>query len=188
MKQGTILWISLLVGTIFSTSIYAAGTELILTWEFDHTYQPAPEQFLVTYTSTADQGSALHQFTVPNQGQPSCSGVKGLTSTPDSVCGRPPGCLPPGMAVFWVQADLGGTLTEKSNIANCLVEAGCKYTCTDLVVPPEIQHMVDNPPADLATLQALLQQIPQSTGNVTAPPTFTPPQLAVPTVASAVPG
>src|SRR5438552_1154976 len=90
MRLGTILFMSLLVGTIFAFRISAAGKELILTWEFDRTYSPAPDQFLVTYTSTADQGNVLHQFTVPNQGPSSCAGVKGFETTPDSVCGRPP--------------------------------------------------------------------------------------------------
>jgi len=156
------------------------AAELILSFEFPADYAPAPASFLVSYLSSNAPTDA-QQFRLPNGGRASCEGVTGETLTPDSVCGRPPECLPPGLYSFWVQAEWdGGKASEASNLANCEAMAGCIYHCEGVSVPPELQRLVRTPAGGGAptvdqeevarTVQALAQERSGAGGaSVTTP-------------------
>ncbi len=163
---------SMLSAAFLLTSRAVFGGDLVLTWEFNHTYTPAPHSFLVTYSHSADPPGTLQQFRLPNT-EGSCAGITHEGLTVDAVCGRPPGCLPPGSATFWVQAEWGGTISTKSNLASCTIVATCQYQCTPLVVPPEIQKIAETPPQDPQSLKAALGAIlPPSPPSL--PPSSTP--------------
>jgi hypothetical protein len=132
---GLVLWAVLLA--------LAWAQELELRWDFPASFTPAPASFLFTMWDS-HAPTALTQFRVPNQGRASCEGVAQTAElTEDSVCGRTPTCLPPGLYSFWVQAEgEGGQRSKVSNVASCEAEARCLYTCSRLLVPPEVQALV----------------------------------------------
>jgi hypothetical protein len=119
--------------------------DLILAWDFPASFTPTPESFLVSYrSSTAPM--TVQQFRVPNQGRASCDGVTGVADlTPDSVCGRPPDCLPPALYVFVVQAEVGELRSPESHAATCEALAGCTYDCQGVSLPPALQHLAQSP-------------------------------------------
>jgi hypothetical protein len=136
---------------LLSTVLLAGGLplsagELILALEFPADYAPAPRSFLVTYLSSNTQ-TETHQFRIPNLGRASCDGVQSLPDlVPDSVCGRPPDCLPPGIYTFWVQAEWEGVTSDQSNILNCEARPGCVYDCTGVAIPPSLQALIKATP------------------------------------------
>lgn len=119
--------------------------EQIMLWEFPASYTPAPESFLVSYRSSAAP-QTVHQFRIPNQGRPSCDGVtKAPGLTPDSVCGRPPDCLPPAIYVFVVQAEAGEQRSAESPSATCEAKGSCTFDCQGVSLPPELQALAQTP-------------------------------------------
>lgn len=127
---------------LLGMTIPALAGELILSWDFSADSTPKPESFLVTYRSS-NAPDRPQQFRIPNLGRVSCDGVKDAPDlTPDSICGRPPDCLPPGLYAFEVQAEEAGQLSEASNLATCEALPGCRYTCEGVTLPPALQHLM----------------------------------------------
>lgn len=115
--------------------------ELVLTFESD---APA-DSFLVTVLSSAAP-TTPQQFRLPNQGRASCRGLPATTALTDaSMCGRPPACLPPAIYSFWVQGELGGVLSDASNVAHCEALGNCRYACAGVTIPETIQRLLPRP-------------------------------------------
>jgi hypothetical protein len=157
----------------------ATAAELLFAWEFPADVTPPPESFLITYFS-ATAPTQPHQWRFPNQGRASCNALPPAGLTPDSVCGRAPECLPPGIYAFWIQAESGGEQSDMSNLANCEARAGCTYTCDSVTVPPALQQLMQGegpggaqPPDPAAVQQAVasLAQTPitPASPSITAP-------------------
>jgi len=176
------LWV-LVVVLVGGLATVSQAKDLILAWKFQADYVPAPESFLVTQFSSTDVNNPV-QFRVPNEGAASCAGV---TDLPDrdanSLCGRPPQCLPPGMYSFWIQAEFPEGPTPASPVANCEALEHCDYTCERVSLPPQLRAMADRlsgangePPSD-DELQQLLQELaagpetPPAAGDTTPAPT-----------------
>jgi hypothetical protein len=172
----------LAIGILLAMVAALGAEDLILAWDFPASFTPTPESFLVSYRSSTAP-TTVQQFRVPNQGRASCDGVIGVPDlTPDSVCGRPPDCLPPAIYVFVVQAEVGALRSPESNAATCEALAGCTYTCEGVRLPPELQALADspqgNPPPDPHEVHDAVAALagrpaPPATPSVTAPPPTT---------------
>jgi hypothetical protein len=156
------------------------AAELILAWDFPQAFVPTPESFLVSYrSSTAPQ--VVQQFRIPNQGRASCDGAKSISDlTPDSVCGRPPACLPPAFYLFTVQAEVGEQRSPESAFAACEAKTGCTYDCAEVSLPPALRDLANAPggtnlppdPQQVAEVVATLAraEAPPVPPSVPAPP------------------
>jgi hypothetical protein len=166
----------------------ALAQELLLSFEFPRDVQPAPESFLVSMLR--DSGvPELSQFRLPNGGRASCDAVEDADMVDDSICGRTPSCLPPGIYSFWVQGEWGSATSPMSNVASCEALEGCRYACDQVTVPAAVQALITNPdgtPAQLDPdkLQAFLDGHTSATpaspsagppvqGGATPPPAVT---------------
>lgn len=159
------------------------AAELILQWEYPADDTPAPASFLVSYLSSTNP-TTPQQFRLPHLGRASCEGVQSLAAlTADTVCGRPPDCLAPGIYLCSVQAERGEERSPESNIATCEALPGCAYTCEGVSLPPALQQLRQDvqggtPPSPEATLQAVT-----SIANTPTPPTTPSVTTAAPTIA-----
>lgn len=171
---------------LFACTSVLSANELILGWEFPADHTPAPETFLVSYRSS-NAPNHVEQFRIPNLGVASCAAVNGLPDkTENSVCGRPPACLPPAIYVFEVQAEVGTQQSAPTNLANCQAFAGCTYDCAGVTVPPALQALVQPPPPpgarqepphppDPAQVQELVRTFAQTPPPPASPSVSTPP-------------
>jgi hypothetical protein len=120
-------WAALgVLGALCLTLRGPQAAELVLQWEFPH--DMVIDSFLVTYRASTDPGGVLQQFRVPWTAEPTCA-ILGAAATPDSVCARPPTCLPPGVYTLSVQAEQGEEVSEPSNWASCEALTECRYNC-----------------------------------------------------------
>jgi hypothetical protein len=156
------------------------ANELLLTFEFPATYTPAPSGFIVSYANAIENKQPVHQFSLPNAGKASCAGMAGITITDDSLCGRPPNCLEPGIYTFQVRAQWDGEESAESEPARCVVKAACEYDCAILSVPPALQPLLDHPPATQESLAQALKDIPSLVQSLPSTPSVS---VAVPTQA-----
>lgn len=155
--------------------------ELPLAWEFPAAYLPAPESYLVTYLSSLAPTDA-QQFRVPNLGRASCDGLAEAAAwSADTVCGRTPDCLSPGLYIFWVQAEANGMTSPMSNVAACEALPDCTYDCTAGALPPELRALLRTPPGgdsptiDPDAAQRAVEALahaptPPAVASVTTPP------------------
>jgi hypothetical protein len=111
--------------------------------EVDASFEPAPTSLLFTVVSSNAPG-ATSQFRVPNGGRASCASLEPRSDlTPNSVCGRPPTCYPPGMYSFFLEAEFPGDQTsERSNHVICQVFAQCRADCTPAPLPEPVAALV----------------------------------------------
>jgi hypothetical protein len=136
------LLLLLLLGTVLPLN----ADELVLNWEWPVDFTPAPTSFLVSYRSS-QAPLTVSQFRLPNQGRASCLGVQtAVQLTPDSVCGRPPDCLPPAIYVFTVQAEVGEQRSPESPPATCEAKPHCLYNCQGVGLPPALQDLANAAP------------------------------------------
>jgi hypothetical protein len=110
---------------------HAAG--LWLVWEYPRT-GVQPDAFLIAYAST-DGGDTLQQMTTPPSSVAACAAVSG--DNPDVYCTQWPGCPAPGVYAFFLQAQFGQELSEKTNLAACQIEAAHPCVCVALETDPE---------------------------------------------------
>jgi hypothetical protein len=181
--------------TILLTAVLMAGAmplgagELVLVFDFPADYAPAPTSYLVTYIAS-NAPTEAQQFRLPNRGRASCDGLPpGGALTVESVCGRPPECLAPGIYTFSVQAEWqGGEGSDSSPLATCEAQAGCAYNCDGVALPPALQALVRTPPGggaptvDAAEVARTVQALAQGRGGAAVASVTTPP----PTIADIV--
>jgi hypothetical protein len=168
----------------------AASQELVVAFEFEGAGSPPPTGFLMTMLRvTAPRETS--QFRLPNSGRASCNAVSDATLTENSQCGRTPDCLPPGIYSLWAQAEWGEKVSPMSNVATCEALPACRYNCTTLEVPAELQALITNPDGTPREIdQAAIDQFatpgaPASTGeSVGSPVQASGPVLGGPAVAS----
>lgn len=175
---GALIGLWLLTGSVGHT---APKKELILAFKYDVTAAPAPETFLVTQFSSLDPNQPV-QFRLPNQGAISCAGVVELPGRDgNSVCGRPPGCLAPGIYSFWVQAEYPEGPTPATLMANCEALPGCLYDCSSVALPPALQAVAEKMEAEggrpptAEEIEAVTQQLVPASSVPPEPSVTTPP-------------
>jgi hypothetical protein len=150
----------LVLAGLLLSAVSPAWAVLGILWEFDRSYTPPPDAFLLTVTQS---GAPPQQFRVALAAPGACLTLP--TGEQDSFCTRL-ACPKPGtVAAFWVQAVLGEETSDLSNIATCWFEPGpqacaCQdpaRVLTQLLPPPP-------PPPDL-TLIASPPPLPQRTAD-----------------------
>ena len=119
----------------------ASAGELYLYFDFPR--DVTVDSFLFTYRHAADPGGVLQQFRVAWTAEPTCA-VLGNKATPDTFCARPPGCLPPGIYSFSVQAERGTETSAPSNWTSCEALPNCAYNCTKFDEANAALEMVAN--------------------------------------------
>lgn len=177
---------ALLAAVVLGWAFPLCAADLILTFDFPIEYTPAPASFLVTVLS-ANAPTEQQQFRLPNLGRVSCGALPpSPTITPNTICGRPPACLSPGLYSFSVQAEWSnGTMSGESNLANCEALPGCTYDCAGGAIPPELQALVRTPPGGGEPIidQAEAQRTVQTLAHQTTGTTVVSVTTAIPTVA-----
>lgn len=177
-----------LIGWVLLGSVgTCVADELVLAWEMPAD-APKIESFLVTYRSSNDPPGTLQQFRLTNDGTLICSGITDPTLTAASYCGRPPACLTAGHYTFWLQAEMGERLSDATNLANCEVQEGCKYTCREPEIPAELASLVAHPSDDPAEILKAVAAITPPSPPPSMPPSTIPPEaLHIPTIPTPIP-
>jgi hypothetical protein len=179
MSSTKVCLVALCVALVVWGAQPADAQEAILAWEDPN--RLASESFLITYIRD-DQPGKQQQFRVKNGGRASCDGVPNQHGlAPQSVCGRTPECLAPGIYSFWIQAERGGRQSRMATpVANCEAKAGCQYTCDQVTLPPDLAALLPSSAqtSPQAVDTAALEQVMQTLAQVPPPRSVPPPASA----------
>jgi hypothetical protein len=182
-------WVGASAVEVAHAQVAPQGMYLII--EVDVTFQPAPTSFLFTVVSSTEPG-VTSQFRVPNAGRASCASLEPRQDlTPNSVCGRPPTCYPPGMYSFFTEAEFPGDQTsERSNHVICEVSTQCVANCQPAPLPEPVAALVKTDGdgriqvPDEDAVQAAVQTVAHTQGPPVLPSVTTP----IPTIEDVVDG
>ncbi len=107
-------------------------TRLALSWDYDQNY--SPQRFLLTVTQT---GAPQHQFQVAPSAPGACMQLPAATA--ETFCTIVACPVRGSVTAYWVQADVGGMLSDPSNIVTCWIPpTALNCDCQDptKAVPP----------------------------------------------------
>lgn len=132
-----------------------------LQWEFDRSYTPQPDTFVLL--SATETGQTLDTMQTPVSVVGACAAMGGNPGA-DIYCTQWPTCPAPGVMVFFVQAAWGEEASAPSELMTCVFDAQTPCVCHDpaTYVPPTGGPVVipplppgDIPPVTHVSLPAL---------------------------------
>lgn len=129
----------------------AAVLALALLWNFDRTYTPQPERFVISYTAAG--GQPLEAMEVAPSAPGACAG-----ETDAAVyCAQWPSCPPIDSIIgFWVHAEWGDVQSERTNLLTCHFVEACVCTPIDTTTAQAPQEPEATAPVGGASLLGTL--------------------------------
>jgi hypothetical protein len=129
-----------------------AAASFGLAWDFDRSYAPPPQSFLITYT---DADGQLQQMQTPPSPRGACATA--VAATDNTFCTMWPTCPSVGVMTFWVQAYWSETLVSDKGtpLLMCLFTTSQPCICQDPLTtpPPPVERPIPPQPPTLPVFE-----------------------------------